>query len=1343
MMQQNGMEKDNSDRSQSLASSTLLTTGNNGYDKVDINGLYEYILKIMILEYRNEARFKTPIIDNSIENNGAALSTTSSPSKKNRRSRIYDLDNGNEPRLSSSVYNNLEQHLNLIAMRKRGSKLDDGTRRSLLGFYSQLLDPKVKSDLKGTNTPDYLLMKFVSCANKEITKLGTYPSSEVSNIAFKQANEFVLILIKLVEREKNADAIINKLNSHKDSLNPKRPSLSNTSSSSSVLNAKYHKPSFRITDFDQGLLNLISSLFHYDTVKIQQDIFKLKDFCQEKALHADIKQVLFYLEKDLGKFKAKSFIDDNLYHEWKAREKSSCDNLMNKYPVPHEMKLMLLPKLPSGEDFYILPPSTAVGPYLVILYKLCIMKQNQDTQNSTNDEPLLSKQANQLVNLCSKIWLVDYPTRAVLLFTASHISGILRDSLYKAKDPKELAPVNIDKTIEVFHYCKLIIEDQGKLSWEDKEKWSFKDQDEWIKNLTNSYNETMHSIKESLYILFSKVVKPKFGPSLMFLGEYLESDVLFLQVEQSGLIKKWEKKLSKSLLRVAEMRYAELLENLPRDNTLSIMHVLDISDNIVNDIKFLQKRYKNPLLGFLNVSRTVATVVTSMFAADSRNILKHIEAYAKNNGEFIPYGDALEAYKSLFEIRNIYTQVSTTKSPFKFNLEKFFFSYLNDWVDESGEKIQQIVEEAIKKDNFEPIDIDDDNKKYSTSVLDVFSLVREFLNILEKLHWSNEYQLAKIYTVLLKNISEGVLKYTSSISDRIIFELNEEEQRKLLEMSKDKAEKRKSGSWFDEMKTVVNNIQQAGSKIETEEPYNFKPHTCVALNNLAAMLQQLTQLEEILDPEMILNTVKALEPNRQNYFTSHIFSLRLVKAENLASNGSSSSNIRPYVTMIDTFAKKTIGKTRTINHNANPEWDEEFEMTLEPNSSLTISVTVWDEKVGTHSICGRAMLQLDPKRFKHDGIPQEVFLDLDSQGRLLVEVAVESERMDAIFVMGRAHRSLIRAQERCIKLIVEKFSRFIHLCFSRSNLKSVCGSAGNVKPSQDQMDNAMLPLYDYLNSNLQVLAEYLTKDLLLKVMLAAWKVVVASADELLLPKLVTAKTFSLSTIGSKLSSNQSNHHSNSNNGWQSAVSSAVSNVTNSMGVSGFGKQLTHNELETVFAWLNFLCFDFFHNDGNGPPVRDLKNDHYQSLLLLPVYYDRDIHYLQQEVERLSPAFIKSLRDRNNFDINEVRSSKSAPDSKPNGLPRSVSRVGTMVKSKTITANATAKTRADAARDVQDARSDPIWAQTSAEDIILRLLLIKDEKIFVSKRLEQREKLARSIATERLAKAAAEGRFRHH
>ncbi|CUM66807.1 uncharacterized protein PRCAT00004489001 [Priceomyces carsonii] len=1310
--------KEPSSRTQSIASRLLV---DDSYDNVDIEKLYEAVVKCLIIEYRNEARFRTPIIQehNNQTNSGVASS------KYHRNSRIED--GTSDPKLPTYLIPRLESHLNLIAMKKKGNDIDDITRRSLLRLYSEMLAPEFKIEVQRVKKPEYLVMKFVSCANKEIVKIGTVPSNQISNVVFKQAGTFVQILISLIKKDKDSDLIIAKLNEHKESLKPSVKSPEGNSGSyashgGSQSPVKFQQPSFRVTDMDQAMVSLIQDIFAIDQVKLQRDIFAFKELSQEKALHKDIEQTQFYLNKDLGQFTPKSFGTTEAYEQWKLREESMCQQLINKYKVPASQKLLPLPPLPIGYEFYILPRNSQINQFYVKLIQFCLgreVKDNTSPDGKLVDQLLLSKQSSSLLAICAKFWRIDVPTRVTSMFTAGHLCGILKDKLGSSEDLKELGPIDINNSSTLFNSCKKVIEESG-LSWNDRSYWSLKDQGLWMKSLSYSYQEVLMSIRESLTLIFNKSVRPKFSPLLNFLGDYIESDPLFESVAASGIARKWEKRLSKTLLRVSETRYAELLSSLPRDDTLSILHILDISDNIVSDIRMIQKRYKNPLLGVLDVPRTSGAVMCAMFGADAKNILKHIDLYAKKKGQVLPFGDALEAYKSLSQIRYIYHQVSSRGSIFKFDLEAFFFPFVQAWVNESGEKISAIVKEALKKDNYEAIDLESDDKKYSSSVLDIFTLIKEFLKILNNLNWPDEYQLARMYTSLLKSISDGALFYANSVTSKIINELDEEEQKKLIQEEDKESESRKTGNWFDDVKNAVSNMQ-GSAKIDLEEPYNFKPETCVALNNLSAMMQNLDRLEEVLDPDTISHTVDAFNPESQRKYLSHIFSLRLIRAENLKSTGmTSSSRMRPYVTLVDTKARKTIGKTRASNSTSDPEWDEEFEITLPANSSLTVSVTVWDEKIGTHSLCGRSLLQLDPKNYKHDGIPNEFYLDLDSQGRVLVEIAVESERVDAIFVMGRAHRALKRSQDRCIKLIVEKFSRFIHYCFSRTNLRSICGNNGMVRPSQDQMDDAMMPLYDYLNMNLQVLAQYLSKELLLKVMLASWSVITASADELLLPKLSNAKAFHLTSGGSG---------SKGSTGWQSAVSSAMANVKNTNRIFGFGKLLTNIELETVFSWLNFLCFDFFHNDGNGPPLEDLKNEQYQALLLIPVYYDHDVDYLTLEVERLSPAFIKSLRDRGNFD-EESSGNNEAKLSKTNSL----------VRNKTISANATAKSRAQAAQEVKEARDDPSIAQVLTEDIILRLLLIKDQRSYVARRLDQREKLARSIATERLARAATEGRF---
>ena len=696
-------------------------------------------------------------------------------------------------------------------------------------------------------------------------------------------------------------------------------------------------------------------------------------------------------------------------------------------------------------------------------------------------------------------------------------------------------------------------------------------------------------------------------------------------------------------------------------------------------------------------------------------MLTHITAHIKARGEFLSYADALHVYKTLCGVRLIHRQVSLRE--FQFDLEAFSYPYLEAWVQETNEKITAVVGNALANDDFQPMALEEADLKYSLLVHDVFSVIKHYLAIFRDLQWEDQYQLARAKTSFMRSISACCIRYSYDITEMTMHDLTD--------VGSDDAS---APGWFAEAKSLVAHklrLQKpgAGGVCDAQpDAVEFTPRTCIGLNNLGAMAEQLSRLEDVLHPEEVLATVLAHDPTARTAYTSHVFSIRVVRGEGIRSAADSAS-VRPYVTLTDTEARRTFAKTRPLAGDV-PHWDEDFEVSLPANSSMTVSVTVWEERSGAHGLCGRALLQLEPRKFKHDGLPQEIYLDLDPTGRVLVEVAVESEREDAVFAMGRAHRALRRAQQRIIKLVVARFSKCIARSFSRQTLRAVCGPLGNVRPTQEQLDEAMMPLCDFLNVNLLVFAACLTTDLLLLVMLEAWSVVVASADALLLPPLWSSKAVGLMSSGAPIA-NRSRNSWHSGAGWQSAVSSAVANVTSSISGLAVGRALSINEVETVIGWLNYLCVDFFHNDGNGPPVLHLKNVQYQSLLLVPVYYDTDVSVLVQEVERLAPAFLQTLRDKHNLVVAGAGPSKLRL------------RAGSIARQLTIRANATTKAREQAAREVHALQTDPLAAQTAAENVILRLLLLRDKRTFVGRRLEQRERLAHTIATERLAKAVAE------
>lgn len=98
--------------------------------------------------------------------------------------------------------------------------------------------------------------------------------------------------------------------------------------------------------------------------------------------------------------------------------------------------------------------------------------------------------------------------------------------------------------------------------------------------------------------------------------------------------------------------------------------------------------------------------------------------------------------------------------------------------------------------------------------------------------------------------------------------------------------------------------------------------------------------------------------------------------------------------------------------------DETFDLSID--KALWLMVSVRDRAlVGKHDTVGRAYLCLDPRRFG-DFLTHDLWMDLDTQGRVLIRVSMEGEKDDIQFYFGRAFRSLKRAEADMLRIFIDK-----------------------------------------------------------------------------------------------------------------------------------------------------------------------------------------------------------------------------------------------------------------------------------------------------------------------------------
>jgi hypothetical protein len=295
----------------------------------------------------------------------------------------------------------------------------------------------------------------------------------------------------------------------------------------------------------------------------------------------------------------------------------------------------------------------------------------------------------------------------------------------------------------------------------------------------------------------------------------------------------------------------------------------------------------------------------------------------------------------------------------------------------------------------------------------------------------------------------------------------------------------------------------------------------VKLNNIEYAMQQLDKLEKEINVDACAEVIQKNEPpplQRQRRLDKYVFTIKIIEAEDLKAcdlNGLSD----PYVVLGDEYQKR-LAKTRVIYGNLNPRWDETVDIVT--TGPLNIVATIWDwDTLGDHDCVGRTSLKLDPSHFR-DFMPREYWLDLDTQGRLLLRVSMEGERDDIQFYFGKAFRNLKRAERDMTRKVTDKLSAYIQLILSQQRLKGMLSKGISMQtamnalsyfqrtrpppvtpqgPTQLDITNALKPLFTYFDENFAIMKQTLTDTAMIMVMTRLWKEVLATIESLLVPPL--------------------------------------------------------------------------------------------------------------------------------------------------------------------------------------------------------------------------------------------------
>ncbi|KAJ6518733.1 hypothetical protein C8R45DRAFT_949096 [Mycena sanguinolenta] len=1211
-----------SHRSQHSRTTTEHRRGASQY--INTDDLFNYVLRVAYLSHLLVAKTETAATASEVRGHRSHLSALSNFS-------IGDLfkdtrDGPKSVKFPEKLLKVLEQKLQNVAMGKDPAYSDQLVRRTMAVFYGQFQVESFKRQMKESRKIEELILTFASQAT---TVLKKEPTLADDGWKLEVNNQIAVFVKMLSECLRTVNGVSPELLSRLDAYTAKlAPATAQSSASDSGYASTSTSPgrsmsmsSTGTSVADMELVRVVTALFRLPESEVQREIDGLRGTCTEQAALADLKTCLKNLNAGAPfPGRREDFDTDEAWQHWRTPEAANLQQLVvimvqanpelakttpgPTYTAPPRSGSLYAAASPGGdvpdvqeilstvhEDDNSVPftfiPSNPRKFYkrLVERCLLADLERMLSPEVGAEEEVslgILSEAHLDLLNVCALRWRIGHPYRVVCFLD-------LVKQFYERQDiPLECIP-------EALTHVSTSLREMAL------DQWAVQDAEYLIKvygGLFDTFIGHLYHAMEDIPALkpgkiepYLQVLEQLRGSGLLErLGDTEQARIADVQVQVQQAAMQW---------------YGAKLEELqavPGANRA--LPLLFMTDELEKTVKALDTRFPEPLLGQLDLVSLVVDVQVPQF-------LRDVDASQKRLLESpdVPIQDIFTLYRRSKVLSEMYTAFCPDGGHIDdFDINGFFEPYVRQWLLGTESKTGEWVEAAIRADKFHA----EGAEGHSSSIVDLFESLRSAIGFLLDLEWSDESQDARFFTALSRSIAKAVEQYCRTVEGLFMSEMFPGPS---TEAPKRHQRQQSSGAAWLERARQLTALQDRKS---SAEPFTFRPESCVKLNNVEAARRLLDNMYTQIQADKIMEVGRRLNMADPQRF---LFSVKVVRAEGLVPLDHS-----PSETKMDSFVKlsdsvgKVLAKTRTLPETLDPRWDETFDLSLDKRLWLTVSVHD-SALAGQYDTVGQVHLALDPRRFD-DLLAHDLWMDLDSEGRILLRVCMEPEKDDIQFYFGRAFRSLKRAESDMLRIFVDKISPFIHQCLSRNVLKtllkgtasgldynkaisnvtalwsSALGSSSNdvqiplpsaektrVELTDAEIEEAILPLFDYFDANLQTLNTYLSDTAKEMVMTRVWKEILFVIEGLLIPPLSDA----------------------------SSDSKPLSDM----------KPLSDKEVDIVFKWLKFLR-DYFHAGGEGPvPVEVLQNQKYRDVVSIRLYYDWHTDALMEECVRMMQQSLRS------------------------------------------------------------------------------------------------------------------------
>ncbi|KAJ2723844.1 hypothetical protein GGI07_002383 [Coemansia sp. Benny D115] len=647
-----------------------------------------------------------------------------------------------------------------------------------------------------------------------------------------------------------------------------------------------------------------------------------------------------------------------------------------------------------------------------------------------------------------------------------------------------------------------------------------------------------------------------------------------------------------------------------------------LADHVLGDYEKCREMFSEPIFKRGDRRFDIAGIVAEIETKYFWDLLKrHIDRFGYVNKD-ANIEAAFELCALLVKIEDLHSQYSDV--PLGGISSKRLFK---ETVDLLLERIDMqrilVVENALKQDRTFP---EFSNGKHSTSVYDVLTCFSSHAEMAKHLDWPDTETKAYFLARFMELVCVTFENYAIKMLDMFKISLNSS--------SADSSDQRptsrvlssmlKSRKYKEQALSVGASTQEAISKLDQASSREISADACINLNNLTFALERLQDIQEILGIDETMERLGGENRPSIKDATSKValLSFKVVRAEGLQIykqqyDTKISTDQKPYVKLARTWLDKdnvqkrsTFASTRPATTGfLNPRWNESFDLQINTRDMMSTQIearicTRDSPSAGSQSktrarICFTLPSSLE---INADG-SEDIVLELEPAGHLVLQINMDRELDDAEFYSGRMFRYLRRVVAEMQQLIVEQVSTEIREYLrqilvtqhTRHRAGKIIGagfasiersvqfikrsgrqSTSKIHVTPESCREALIPLFDYLESNLHVLFVSLYETTADEVITRVWNEALVAIEDILLPPL----------RGSS---------------------------------KGIAKSLGANPLKNIYECVDFLKWYFGGGDDmDGLPLEVLEGSKYMELIKV-----REMYFMT--IQELIDAYMDEMR----------------------------------------------------------------------------------------------------------------------